>query len=93
MVVVGGLYVVEGLFLNGMVLSCSDLVNTTPLLLSPAISLLCPFVIHRHQLQATSAGMMGFVCRGLLLQMPLRLTFICFSVNYNLTWQLSRVPE
>lgn len=41
-----------------------------PLTLSPAIPLLWRFVIDLPQLQATSAGMTDFVCRGPLYEMP-----------------------
>lgn len=60
---------------------------------SPAIPLLWQSVIHLHQLQATSAGMMYFVHRKLLLLMPLWLIVFCFSIYSNLTWQLGVVPR
>lgn len=56
------------------------------------IPLLWHFVIHLPQLQATSAGMMYFVYRNLLLQMPPWLTVFRFGIFCNLTWQLSGAP-
>lgn len=84
----GGRYVVKGLSLNGMAMISSDLFDASS---APYLQRFpcCGSLIHLPQLQATSAGIMGFVCRGLLLQMPL---WLIFSVSaFTTTWPGSSV--